>query len=99
MTSRNKCWTTRVPRPYLPGLMLTFAGSFLFANLVTLTLRGLKAEHLRLHGGPAHAKVLLTDEWVAQIACLADSKDLLHVQAASLLSSIFLMRVQSGTLK
>ena len=66
--------------------------------LVTSTLKGLRAEHLRLHGGPAHANALLTDDWVAQVACLADSKDLLRVQAASVLSSVFLMRVQSETL-
>ena len=41
------------------------------------------------------AKVLLTDDWVAQVACLADSKGLILVQAASLMSSVFLMRLQS----
>ena len=45
-----------------------------WTDLVTLTLRGLKAEHLRLCGGPIPAKVLFTDDWVAQVACLADSK-------------------------
>ena len=35
------------------------------------------------------AKVLLTDDWVA------DSKGLILVQAASLMSSVFLMRLQS----
>ena len=41
----------------------------------------------------------LRNEWVAQVACLADSKGLIHVQASSLLSSVFLRHVQSGTLK
>ena len=44
--------------------------------LVTSTLKGLRAKHLRLHGSPAHANALLTDDWVA---CVADSKDLLSV--------------------
>ena len=43
--------------------------------------------------------MLLPDDWVAQVACLADSRGLIHVQSASLVSSVFLMRVQSETLK
>ena len=66
-----------------------------WTDLVTLTLKGLEAEHLRLNGGPSPAKVLLTYDWVAQVACLADSKGLLHAQEASLVSSVFLMRFQS----
>ena len=54
---------------------------------------------MRLYGGPIPANVSLTDDWVAQVACLADSKGLTHFQAASLMSSVFLMRVQSETLK
>ena len=64
-----------------------------WADLVTLTLKGFRAELLRLNGGPSPAKVLLTDDWVAQVACLADSKGLPHAQRASLMSSVFLMRV------
>ena len=69
-----------------------------WTELVTLTLKGLKAEHPRFYGRPASANMLITDDWVAQVACLADRRGLMHVQAASLVSSVFLMRVQSETL-
>ena len=81
---------------YVKWACVNFNLTCSWTELVTSTLKGLKAEHLRLHGGPVLAKVLLTDEWVAQIACQADSRGLMHFQAASLMSSVFLMRVQSG---
>ena len=62
---------------------------------VTLTLKGMRAEHLRTTGGPALAKVLLTDEWVAQLARLSLAMNKPHVHAAVLVSSVFLLRVQS----
>ena len=62
---------------------------------VTLTLKGMRAEHLRTTGGPALAKVLLTDEWVAQLARLSLAMNQPHVHAAVLVSSVFLLRVQS----
>ena len=62
---------------------------------VTLTLKGMRAEHLRATGGPALAKVLLTDEWVAQLARLSLAMNQTHVHAAVLVSSVFLLRVQS----
>ena len=62
---------------------------------VTLTLKGMRAEHLRTTGGPALAKVLLTDEWVAQLARLSLAMNQKHVHAAVLVSSVFLLRVQS----
>ena len=55
----------------------------------------MRAEHLRTTGGPAVAKVLLTDEWVAQRARLSLAMNQPHVHAAVLVSSIFLLRVQS----
>ena len=61
---------------------------------VTLTLKGMRAEHLRAAGGPALAKVLLTDEWVAQLARLSLAMNQPHVHAAVLVSSVFLLRVQ-----
>ena len=62
---------------------------------VTLTFKGLRAEHLRTTGGPALVKVLLTDGWVAQLARLSLAMNKRHVHAAVLVSSIFLLRVQS----
>ena len=63
-----------------------------WTDLVTLTLEGLRAKHLRLNGGPILAKVLLTGDWQTP-NCLT------HVQAASLMSSVFLMRFQGDTSK
>ena len=60
----------------------------------TVTLKGMRAEHLRATGGPALAKVLLTDEW-AQLAKLSLAMNQPHVHAAVLVSSVFLLRVQS----
>ena len=62
---------------------------------VTLTLKGMRAEHLRTTGGPALAKVLLTDEWVAQLARLSLAMNQPHLHAVVLVSSVFLLRVQS----
>ena len=62
---------------------------------VTLTLKGMRSEHLRATGGPALTKVLLTDECVAQLAKLSLAMNQPHVHAAILVSSIFLLRVQS----
>ena len=65
---------------------------------VTLTLKGMRVEHLRTTGGPAIAKVLLTVEWVAQLARLSVAMNQPHVHAAVLVSSVFLLRVQSETM-
>ena len=64
---------------------------------VTLTLKGTRVEHLRTTGGPSIAKVLLTDEWVAQLARLSVAMNQPQVHAAVLVSSVFLLRVQSET--
>ena len=66
-----------------------------YSPTVTLALKGMRAEHLRATGGPALAKVLLTDEWVAQLAKLSLAMNQPHVHAAVLVSSVFLLRVQS----
>ena len=39
-----------------------------YSPTVTLTLKGMRAEHLRATGGPALAKVLLTDEWEERVS-------------------------------
>ena len=70
-------------------------GTSWWSPTVTLTLKGLRAEHLRTTGGPALVKVLLTDGWVAQLARLSLAMNKPHVHAAVLVSSIFLLRVQS----
>ena len=62
---------------------------------VTLTLKGMRAEHLRTTGGPALVNVLLTDDWVAKLARLSLAMNQPHVHAAVLVSSVFLLRVQS----
>ena len=67
-----------------PGTATNYVGYIKFASThltmvtswwsptVTLTLKGLRVEHLRTNGGPSITKVLRTDEWVAQLARLSE---------------------------
>lgn len=62
---------------------------------VSVTLKGLRVEHVQRTGGQQGARVLLTDLWIAQMTALAKAVAHRNMSVGILVAYVFLLRVQS----